>query len=420
MKKIINIILIKFISVFSKLKSVDIFHRNRMLRSESEQLRYLPQSVMLEEAVNPYLARMTMTWVNAAIVIFIIWASIAKVNEVAKAKGEVVPKGFVQVVQHLDGGIVTDILTGEGDLVQKNQVLLKINDGTTKQDLAKENAMQLYLNLEAERLRAMLENRKPDFSKYTNNKGINQKVNNYADLANTNNPQIAKLYKRSRKLKNNLQLAKEELALQERMRKKGHVSKLTILQYQKEVSKIEEEIHGELSVIESRLAQNHEVLNKLKNKLERLQVRSPVYGLVKGLKVNTIGGIIEPGKTLMEIVPVDKNLVVEARISPKDIGHVQVGQPVKVIVSSYDFSRYGAAEGLLEFLSATTFINETGEPYYRGRITLKNNYVGKASRKNIILPGMIVEADIVTGKKTILAYLLKPIHQSLRSALTER
>lgn len=122
----------------------------------------------------------------------------------------------------------------------------------------------------------------------------------------------------------------------------------------------------------------------------------------------------------MEVVPLDQHLVVEARISPRDIGHLQVGQTVRVKISSYDFARYGALDGNLAFISATTFPGVQGQPYYRGRISLSQNYVGDDPQKNIVLPGMTAEADIVTGKKTILAYLLKPIHLSLRTALTER
>ena len=396
------------------------FVRQNILRSETEQLRYLPQSVLLEEAANPYFARMTMMWINAAIIVFVLWSALTNINEVAKAKGEVVPQGFVQVVQHLDGGIVTDIHTGEGDLVKKNQILLQIDDGSTKQDLAQARAKQLFLNIEAERLRAIVDNKKPDFSKIISASGKSNNSKSMGGYSYSNDPQLRKLYNRFDKLKKNLQIAKETLSLHAKMHKQGHVSKLTILQHQKEVSKIEEEIHKELNDVEAQLAQNVEIVRKLNNKLKRLQVRSPVYGLVKGMKINTIGGVIDPGETLMEIVPLDKNLVVEANISPKDVGHVHVGQPVKVAISSYDFTRYGAAEGVLEFLSATTFLDENGASYYRARISLQNNYVGKDKNKNPILPGMIVDADIVTGKKSILAYLLKPIHLSVNTAFTER
>lgn len=394
--------------------------RRVMLQSETEQLRYLPQSVKLEEAVNPHIIRVTMILISSAILIFILWASVTDINEVTKAQGEVVPKGFVQVVQHLDGGIVTEILTGEGDLVKEEQVLLKINDGGTMHDLAEAQAKQRFLAIEAERLDAFVNNKKPNFERFTTSETMEHKPSDEQEQLMQRSIEIRKMHNRAEKLKDNLRIAKKRLKLQKKLFKQGHVPKLTVFQYKKEVSKIESEAHRELNIIEAQIAQNKEVITKLQNKVNRLNVRSPVYGLVKGLKVNTIGGVIEPGKTLMEIVPLDKHLVVEARISPKDIGHVQVGQTVRVKVSSYDFSRYGAVIGSLEFLSATTFLDEKGQPYYRGRITLSKNYVGNKPEVNPILPGMTVEADIVTGKKTILAYLLKPIHLSLKTAFTER
>ena len=290
-----------------------------ILQSEHEQLRYLPQSVKLEEAVNPHIIRITMILISAAILVFILWASVTNINEVTKAQGEVVPKGFVQLVQHLDGGIVTKILTGEGDLVKENQILLEINDGGAQQNLAEAQIKQRFLSIEAERLRAFIHNKTPDFSKFSS-KG----ASDYHDA------EIEEMHERAKKLKENLRIAKEALNLQARLYKQGHASKLTLLKYRKEVSTIEAEAHQELGYIESQIAQNKEVIAKLQSKVDRLEVRAPVYGLVKGLQVNTIGGVIEPGKTLMEIVPLDKHLVVEARISPKDIGHVQVGQTVRV------------------------------------------------------------------------------------------
>jgi len=397
-------------------KHISILDRHFMNKSESRQLRYLPQSVKLEEAVNPHIIRITMILISSAILIFILWASVTNINEITKAQGEVVPKGFVQVVQHLDGGIITEILTNEGDLVKESQILLKINDGGTKQDFAEMVTKQRYLEIEAERLSAFINNKEPDFEKFAP-KDVNDNIDQKSLLPNK---QIEEMYKRSEKLKENLKIAKEALELQEDLFKQGYTSKLTILKYQKEVNKIEAEAHSELNKIEGQIAQNKEVISKLEHRLNRLEVRSPVYGLVKGLKINTIGSIIEPGKTLMEIVPIDKNLVIEARISPKDIGHIQIGQTVRAKVSSYDFSRYGAVIGKLEFISATTFTDQNNKHYYSARIKLSKNYVGNNPDKNIILPGMTVEADIVTGEKTILDYLLKPIHLSLKTAFTER
>lgn len=393
----------------SENKMQDMLERRAILQSESEQLRYLPQSVKLEEAVNPHIIKVTMILISAAVLLFIIWASLTSINEITKADGEVVPKGFVQVVQHLDGGIVTEILTGEGDLVREGQALLKIDDGGARQDLAEAKAKQRFLEIEAERLRAFINNKEADFKQFAS-----------AAATAADDTTITQMHARSKKLRENLNIAKEALAMQSKLYKQGHASKLTLLKYQKEVSEIESAAHKQLGKIETEVAQHNEVVTKLQNRVDRLEVRSPVYGLVKGLKVNTIGGIIEPGETLMEVVPLDKHLVVEARISPKDVGHVNVGQTVRIKVSSYDFSRYGAVQGRLEFVSATTFLDEQGVPYYRGRVSLSQNYVGENAGANAILPGMTVEADIVTGEKTILAYLLKPIHLSLKTALTER
>lgn len=390
--------------------------RRAVLQSENQQLRYLPQSVKLEEAVNPHIIRLTMILISGTILAFILWASVTSINEVTNAQGEVVPKGFVQVVQHLNGGIVTDILTGEGDLVKQDQVLLRINDGGTTQDLAEAKVKQHFLSIEAERLRALIYDEEPNFDRFAlSNVDDSEQVSSIKRRA-----EIKKMNDGSKKHKENLQIAKEALRLQEKLRKQGHATRLTVLQYQKEVSRIEAEAQHELSNIEAQIAQNKEVIIKLQNRVDRLDVRSPVYGLVKGLRVNTIGGVIEPGKTLMEIVPLDKHLVVEARILPKDIGHVQVGQTVRIKISSYDFSRYGTVTGNIEFLSATTFFDETKQPYYRGRIILSRNYIGNNPNANPVLPGMTVEANIVTGEKTILAYLLKPIHLSLKTAFTER
>jgi HlyD family secretion protein/adhesin transport system membrane fusion protein len=172
--------------------------------------------------------------------------------------------------------------------------------------------------------------------------------------------------------------------------------------------------------VDGLLAQNHEVLEKMNNRVGRLDVQSPVNGLVKGLTVNTVGGVIQPGQALMEIVPLDSQLVVEVRIPPQHIGHLKVGMPVQVKVSTFDFSRYGAITGKLEFLSPTTFMGERGERFYRGRVRLDKNYVGTNEAQNIILPGMTVMTDIITGDKTIMAYLLKPIHNSIKTAFTER
>lgn len=138
------------------------------------------------------------------------------------------------------------------------------------------------------------------------------------------------------------------------------------------------------------------------------------------MEIHTVGGVIAPGQRLMEIVPLDNELIAEVKVMPLDIGHIGTGDPVNVKITSYDSSRYGSIDGTVTGLSATTFSEAQGAPYYKGQIKLSKNYVGDVEGKNKILPGMIVNADIITGEKSILAYLLKPIHLSMQSAFAER
>lgn len=443
------------------------FLSRSLARTRSEQLRYLPQSVKMEEAVNPHIMRLTTMLVSGAILFFILWASFAQVSEVTRAEGEVVPQGFVQVVQHLDGGLVREILTGEGDLVQEGQILVRIDDGGARQDLAEAEALQRSLEMQSQRLQAFVEGREPDFSAFAEDVvAVEKQRRVFASMTEARKKelrvvkdQIAQkrdmldtLTARQDTIQKNIKIAEELMAMNEDLKDKGSVSQKDYLEAKRQLNDLQgdlaevladiagaqnalaefgnrlssleagnrDEAYTQLDAIEAELEQNHEVLAKLRSRVERLDIRAPVMGIVKGLSLNTIGGVVEPGRTLMEIVPVDKTLVVEARIRPSDIGHVKIGQDVRVKVKSFDFSRYGAVDGTLEFLTATTFLDDRNMPYYRGRISLSQSYVGNAVSRNIVLPGMTVEADIVTGKKTILAYLLKPIHLSLRTALSER
>lgn len=436
-------------------------------QSRNEQLRYLAQSVKMEEAVNPHIVNASMTLISLAIVIFLIWAAVTEINEVAKAEGEVVPKGFTQVVQHLDGGLVTEILINEGDLIQEGQVLVRIDDGGARQDLAEAIALQNSLKMQRERLLAFVEERGPDFSAYHADERealqqmryFNSMIDARAKESAVIKEQIAQrqeilntLNAQAQTLEKNIEITDEIMVMTSGLADKGSVStkdtletKMELNALQGELSETQADIAGaqrglaeynnrlsslnakhrddafaELDTIESGLKQNQEVVRKLENRVARLDIKAPVTGLIKGLQLNTIGGVVQPGRTLMEIVPLDKNLVVEAKISTADIGHVAVGQNVKVKVRSYDFARYGAVQGRLDFVTATTFLDELNEPYYRGRVVLEQDYLGDLQAGNKILPGMTVQADIVTGKRTILAYLLKPVGRAMQTAMTER
>ena len=179
------------------------------------------------------------------------------------------------------------------------------------------------------------------------------------------------------------------------------------------------DVSERLDQLMEKKAENAELIDKLQGRVARLEIVAPVKGVVKGLELNTVGAVVRPGETLMDIVPMDESLVIQVKIPPQHIGHIEVGQKVEVKFSSFDFSRYGVVPGKLDRISATTFTGANGERYYQGRILLDRNYVGQ-SKANRVLPGMTVMAEIITGRKTLLDYLLKPVHNALKTAFSER
>lgn len=436
--------------------------------AKEKQLRYLSQSVRLEEAVHPRLVHMTVASVSFAVVAFIAWSAVANIKEVARAPGEIVPQGFQQVVQHFDGGIISEIDIAEGQMVEEGEVLVRLDGSGARQDLERARKQQVTLMLQRERLRAFIEDRQPDFAGIDGaspgqmaeqKKSFDSMVDARAkereiieDQVTQKKFAIGMLESRRATAGQNVKLMQDMHDRREKLHSRGYVSQIGYIQTQRDLNASKGE-HNALSreiemgkaslqeydrrleslgashrdgayqlldQVEAQLLQNDEILSKAGERVGRLEVRAPVRGLVKGLSVNTVGGVVAPGQGLMEIVPMDENLVVEVRISPRYIGPMRVGQPVQVKVSSYDFSRYGSVTGRLESISATTFTGENGERYYRGRVALDKNYVGDERQHNMIMPGMTVMADIITGDKTILEYLMKPVHRAMLSSFSER
>ncbi len=438
-------------------------------KGKRSQLRYLSHSARLQETLPSHMARVTIFSISLTVCAFITWSGFTNINEMARAPGEVVPQGFQQIVQHLDGGIVTEILVDEGRLVEKGAPLVRLSGAGATEDLGQVEERQLSLGLQQERLKAFVNGRKPDYTvfKTASAEQISNQQRMYdamlearqgeRDVINEQIKQkqnsIRALQSRQGAISKNLNITRDLLSRKEQLHSNGYVSKISYLETQQEAnalsgenmqlsaqvdearaalteykdrlesldSKYRDEAWRQLEAVENEMAQNKKMGEKLQNRVERLDVVAPVRGLVKSLGVTTVGGVVAPGQTLMEIVPLDRPMIVDVRLSPRHIGHLRVGQPVQVKISSFDYSRYGAIQGELEYISASTF-EETaqGERYYKGRVKLAQNYVGNNPDKNIIVPGMTVMVDIVTGDKTILQYLLKPIRNSIQTAMTER
>jgi len=442
--------------------------KDKFQKKKSGQLRFLSQSIRLEETVNPRIVTLTNGTICGVVITFLAWAAVTYIDEIARAPGEVTPQGFQQVVQHLEGGLVHEIRVAEGEMVEKGQTLIVLNGAGVQEDLDRARSEFVFLELQRERLKAFIDGRDLDFSKWekshaalvSDQKQIFQSMKEskskerdvIRDQIEQKKQTISILSSRSATIRKNLALAEDMYNRRQELYAQGYISHISFLQTEQEVNSLRGEInmisnerkqaqqaiseyegrlksldatrrdeaYQELNKVEAQLAQSKEIQQKLGNRVNRLEVTSPVNGLVKALNVNTIGGVVQSGQSLMEIVPLDRQLVVDIRIPPYHIGHIKVGMPVQVKISTYDFSRYGSITGELEYVSPTTFAGEDGQRYYRGRVKLDQNYVGKNPQANIILPGMTVMADIITGDKTVMAYLLKPIHNSIQTAFSER
>ncbi len=436
--------------------------------NDKRDLNDLTRSVLYEEIPNQNLMRLTMLVIGTGFLLFVGWSAVTNVNEVARTKGEIIPSGYAQVVQNLEGGIVSEILIEEGDLVEKGQVLVRMGSVGAEEDYASQESRQMTLLLQAERLRALAYDKKPDFSSIANGdesaisyqqrilessqQAYESEKKVLEDQLGQKQQAITRLIAQKETAQNELKGGHELLTMKKNLVQKGSVARKDVIDSERDVSRLEGEVRKveaqiseaqkaiseynnrlqtlkvqtrdkalqELEEVETQIAQNRGTLGKLSGRVDRMAVRAPVRGLVQGLQINTIGGVIGAGEPIMEIVPLESTLIVEAHIFPRDIGNLQVGQDARVKVSAFDFSRYGIIEGKLDFLSATTFVDENKNSYYKGRIVLSQDYVGPNPDLNLILPGMTVEADIITGEKTVLAYLLKPIHTSLNSAFRER
>lgn len=446
---------------------IKLINKKNINQKREKQTKYLSQAIQLEEAINPHIIRATMSMISLAIFAFLCWAGFTNINEIARTPGEVVPAGYQQTVQHLEGGMVKTINVTEGAIVKKGDLLLTLNDSIIREDLDRANSRQLSLEKQAERLRAFLESRDPDFSNFAGvtDEMILDQNSFFEDMRTARQKeeqiihnQITQKTQSIQSLQGDLETAERTLKIDENMykrrlklNKKGYTSDMQVLANEKqvnegkgEVARLEnqvlvaqseidglkgrleslsarhrDEINDKLDNVLADLDQNYTLIDKLKERIDRLEITSPTHGLVQGLSVNTIGSVIQPGQTVMEIVPLDKNLEISIKISPQDIGHLKIGLPVQIKFSTFDFSRYGSVKGVLEQISASTFSGDHGERYYQGRVALSQNYVGN-NPENIIMPGMTVMADVITGDKTILQYMLKPIHVSLKTAFTER
>lgn len=359
----------------------------------------------------------------------IAWSMWAKVDEITQAPGKVVPTQKEQVIQSLEGGILSELLVKEGDVVDRSQPLLRIDDTRTgtvfREGQNKVEALRAMLV----RLKAEASGDTPQFSESL----TRARPQAVANELRTYKARLHALEQSVEFQKKSLDLAQQELTMTEPLVQKGLISTVELLRLQRQVTdlrgKIDEQNNrfradalSEYTKVQNELDSQSEILLGRKDSLQRTLIRSPTRGIIKNIRVNTVGGVIQPAQDILEIVPLDDALLIEARVRPSDVAFLRPGQEALVKLTAYDYSIYGALKAHLDYISPDTLRDEIkrDEVYYRVQLkTEQRRLVNKLGEPMPIIPGMIAQVEVKTGTKSILDYLLKPILKS-REAFQER
>ncbi|MEJ2137707.1 MAG: HlyD family type I secretion periplasmic adaptor subunit [Desulfofustis sp.] len=399
----------------------------------------------------------------------IYWASISEVEEVTRGLGKVIPSSQIQIIQNLEGGILAETYVNIGDIVDKGQLLMRLDEKRFSAPYKEYRLKYLALIARAARLTAETEITEMilpaeleqenaaiaarEWQLYNSRKEeLATTIEILEEKAKQRRQDIAELEEKLTEVTRTYQLLKREIELTEPLVGQGAVSEVELLRLQREASTMLGDIAATKLAIPRVRSQLQEALKEIKeeqlqfsnsakkelnevqaeldalsatsvalaDRLERTSIRSPVYGTVKQVLVNTVGGVIQPGMDLIEIVPLEDTLLVEAQIKPSDIAFLRPEQKATVKFTAYDFTIYGGLEAQLEYISADSVIDEKGNAYYQVNVRTNQNYLMGKEGKMPIIPGMVATVDILTGKKTILSYLLKPILKAKQTALRER
>ena len=397
------------------------------------------------------------------------WASVAEIDEVTRGQGKVVPSSKVQIIQNLEGGILADVLVSEGQMVEKGDVLLKIDDTRFSSSFRESKLTYWELLARTARLSAESEGKplelpdelminQPELA--AEERGLYQsrqlQLQSTIDVlkrqAEQRRQELVEKQARQQQLSRSFELSNQELKMSEPLLEAGVMSEVEILRLKRTVNdlrgemdsnrlaiprirssidevqqkineavtRFESEAARELSEVRAEMERTEESVSALKDRVTRTNVRSPMKGTIKRLMINTIGGVIQPGMDLVEIVPLEDNLLIEAQIRPADIAFLRPGQEAIIKFTAYDFSIYGGLEAKLVRISADTITNEEDESFYLIYLRTEQNFIKSSMGELGIIPGMTVTVDILTGEKTVLDYLLKPILKAKNEALRER
>ena len=440
---------------------------NKQLSKQDYEYMHSLSSAVLE--TTPVRLRIVLYFWAVALFVFFIWAYFAQIDEIARGSGEIIPSAQNQIVQNLEGGIVEEILVHEGQEVNKGDILLRIDNKKSTSSYGSNVVRVEAIEAKIARLKAeakgvafkvdpelkkkipqIVENEQNLFE--TNKQQLSAKISALKERLAQKKHELSEARSQMRHLRSSLRMIQTEVRMTRPMVAKGVRSRIDFLKLQREANEVESQYdatrksiprlrsaikevqnsieearytyrsdaEAKLSEAIAQLRALKENSTALKDQVSRTVVRSPMKGIVQTLYVHTVGGVIKPGEDLVEIVPSDQNLLVEVKIKPSDIAFIYYGQKAIVKFSAYDFSIYGGLEGKVVLISADTQKDEKGNVFYTVRIQTDKNYLTRGDEKLKIIPGMTVNVDIITGKKSVLDYILKPILKTKQYTFSER
>ena len=365
-----------------------------------------------------------------AFITFILWAQSFEIDQIARAPGVIMPSSMVQIIQSKDGGVLSSLPVNAGDVVEKGQVLARLDktDALADYEEVKAKAASLLANMA--RLEAEIFGNEPTFSPATLEypKFVKSQLSLFEKRKASQKEQVEAL-------KGILELVQEEISMNEPLLKFGDVSRTEILRLRRQEAELTAEItnkrnsyfkdaQAEYNETEEELESVNQSLVQKTRQLKQKTLLAPLRGIVKNIRVTTEGGVIRPGEAVMEIVPIEEDFVIEAKLSPSDIGFVHLDQLASVKVDAFDYTIYGSLDGKIVYISADTLdeSNSQGEdPYYKVQVrTNGKSFSGGGSNNLQILPGMTTMVEVKTGKNTILNYLLKPVTKTFSESMGER
>lgn len=449
-------------------ENMNVARQGWMKNQLSKASAHADRLLMTDEDL-PLGTHIMMLSICAFFIIFFLWASFAKLEETTRGEGKIIPSKEIQKLSSLEGGIIDEIRIKEGDEVKAGQIVVRLRDVAAGSELGSNETRYYGLMAAVTRLQAEVEGKMPEFSDEVmknapaavseemnayraNRDKVNGQTIIYQQQKSQRSQELSELQIKSSDLSGQMSIIRDRKNMVEPLVARGSAPKMELLELDQSIKEKQTEMNSvssamprarsaiaeaearikdveasakaqaqmELSAKMVEMTALKQGLVGLTDRKDRTEIKSPVNGYVKDIKVYTVGGVVQPGQDFIEIVPKDDQLLVEARIKPKDIAFLYPDQPAMVKISAYDFSIYGGLPGKVVAISPDAVTDEKGESYYHVRVLTTENALKRKDSVLPIIPGMVATVDILTGEKTVMEYLMKPFVKTLTSSMNER